>query len=92
MIMTAATLSLRLPPEIRKRLDHATEMTRRSRSQIVQIALERHLDDIAADAPVARTASRTARIRALAGAGARSGQRRTTEEIDAHIRWLRDND
>jgi predicted DNA-binding protein len=82
MIMTAATLSLRLPPEIRKRLDHATEMTRRSRSQIVQIALERHLDDIAADAPVARTASR----------GARSGQRRTTEEIDAHIRWLRDND
>lgn len=90
--MATTTLSLRIPQDMRERLDQATRKTRRSRSQIVQMALERHLDQVAAAEKIVASDSPTALIRSLAGAGASTSTFRSAEEIDAHIRWLRERD
>jgi RHH-type transcriptional regulator, rel operon repressor / antitoxin RelB len=89
--MASSNLSLRLPAELRAKLDEAARTSRRSRSQIVQMALEHHLDRNADESrPSAAEAVR--RIRAFAGAVVPASGRRTPEEIDAHIRWLRGDD
>jgi predicted DNA-binding protein len=90
--MTAAspTISLRLPQEARDRLDRATIKTRRSRSFLMQRALEKHLDDIERE-ETAAPMKRLSVVLGLAGAGASPSAQRSTEEIDAHIRWLRDH-
>jgi predicted DNA-binding protein len=89
--MASTTLSLRIPVEMRERLDRATLTTRRSRNQIVRMALEHHLDRIAGESRPS-SAEVVRRIRAFAGAGAPASGGRSAEEIDAHIRWLRGDD
>lgn len=68
-----------------QKLDEISQMSGRSRSSIVEEALERYLD---------RRASRETprNIMSFAGAGIHLSKRRTAEEIDAEIRWLRDDD
>ena len=87
-----STISLRLPKEARERLARAAARARRSRSYIIQRALELHLDEVAREeAPPARP-GRYGRLLAMEGAGIGSGGPRTKEEIDDYIRWLRDDD
>ena len=86
------TISLRLPKEARERLDRVAARARRSRSYIIQRALELHLDEVARkEAPPADT-GRYARLLGMQGAGIGPGGPRTKEDIDDYIRWLRDDD
>lgn len=89
--MASTTLSLRIPVEMRERLDRATVATRRSRNQIVRMALEQHLDRIAGGNRPS-TAEAVRRIRSFAGAGAPASGARSAAEIDAEMRWLRGDD
>jgi uncharacterized protein (DUF1778 family) len=86
------TFSLRLPKEARERLDRATQRTRRSRSFLVVEALDRYLDEIEREQRVERSPARFSRLMALEGVGRRADGPRTSEDIDAHIRWLRGDD
>jgi predicted DNA-binding protein len=88
---SSPTISLRLPRESRERLDRATAKTRRSRSFLMQRALERHLDEIEREETPAPVRRRQSTVLALAGAGVPQSGPRSPEEIDRHIRWLRDN-
>ena len=84
-------VSLRLPAAARERLDRAAAKTRRSRSYIMQRALEKHLEEIEredAPTPVKRP---LATVLSLGGAGVPTAGPRSASEIDAHIRWLREN-
>jgi hypothetical protein len=90
MMTGSPTISLRLPAEARKRLDRATVTTRRSRSFLMQRALERHLDEIEREEAVPN-GKRLSVILSLGGKGVTPNGGRSFEEIDAHIRWLRDN-
>jgi predicted transcriptional regulator len=86
------TFSIRLPQEQRESLETAIKLTRRSRSFIVKEALERHLPDIIREQSGEAPKRRLTHLLSLAGAGVRKDHVRTREEIDAHIRWLRDNE
>jgi metal-responsive CopG/Arc/MetJ family transcriptional regulator len=89
MSMPSPTISIRLPVAARERLDRATKLTRRSRSFLMQEALERHLADIVGEEGGERR--RLTTLLSLGGAGARPSQPRSAQEVDEHIRWLRDN-
>jgi predicted transcriptional regulator len=89
---SSPTLSLRLPNETRERLDRVAERSRRSRSYIIQRALELHLDDVAREEAPFRQAGFYSSLLKFAGAGARLNGGRSKEEIDADIRWLRGDD
>lgn len=91
MSALSSTISIRLPPAARNRLDSATVRTRRSRSFLMQKALERHLDEIEREEAQAPGKRRLATILSLGGAGVGDTGPRTQDEIDKHIRWLRDN-
>ena len=84
-------ISIRLPEAARRSLDRAAKLTRRSRSFLMQEALERHLAEIVGEQakPVAR--GRLTTLLSLGGAGAHSPTPRPARDVDAHIRWLRDN-
>jgi RHH-type transcriptional regulator, rel operon repressor / antitoxin RelB len=86
------TISLRLPKDARERLDRVATKSRRSRSYIIQEALERHLDEIEREELDEPKKGRLSTILNLAGAGTALNGPRSKEEIDAHIRWLRRND
>lgn len=85
------TISIRLPEAARRSLDRATKLTRRSRSFLMQEALERHLAEIVGEQARPAAKSRLTALLSLGGAGARSSATRSARDIDAHIRWLRDN-
>lgn len=94
--MPSRTISLRLDTDVLKRLDDVARRRRRSRSFVVAEAIARHVDPVpevtdeqAAGAP---SGGRYARLLALAGSGAPYSSFSSSEEIDAHIRWLRDDD
>jgi uncharacterized protein (DUF1778 family) len=85
------TISIRLPEETRARLDRAMKLTRRSRSFLMKGALERHLDEVLSDEAEMQTAEPLATLFSLEGKGVRASSLRSREEIDRHIRWLRDH-
>jgi len=85
------TISIRLPEAARRSLDRATKLTRRSRSFLMQEALERHLAEIVGEQARPAAKGRLKTLLSLGGAGAHSLAPRTASEVDAHIRWLRDN-
>ncbi len=87
----APTISIRLPDESRARLDAATKVTRRSRSYLMKEALDRYLGDLERDEIQAYAQAAKSGLLAFEGKGARAGNVRSREEIDSHIRWLRDN-
>ncbi len=84
----APTISIRLPDDARARLDAATRLTRRSRSYLMKEALDRYLGDLEREQKLGPAKSG---LLAFEGKGARAGRMRSPEEIDSHIRWLRDN-
>ena len=84
------TISIRLPSSARKSLDRAVKATRRSRSFLMKEALDRYLADIVRDEQSGNRQP-LGRLLGLAGAGAGPGKPRSAEEVDRHIRWLRDN-
>lgn len=87
--MPSPTLSVRLPEKTRERLDQAATSTRRSRSFLIQEALERHLNEIVTEQGGDARKSRLERLLALAGVGERLAGPQTAEEIDARIREFR---
>jgi metal-responsive CopG/Arc/MetJ family transcriptional regulator len=89
--VSSATISLRLSAAAREKLDKASIKTRRSRSYLIQRALERHLDEIASEEQEPQPASRFGTILGLAGAASARNGPRTSDDIDRHIQWLRDN-
>jgi uncharacterized protein (DUF1778 family) len=86
------TFSIRLPEEQRLSLERATKLTRRSRSFIVKEALERHLEDIIREQTDAAPKRRLTRLLSIAGNGTSSDHVRSGDEINDHIRWLRNDD
>jgi RHH-type transcriptional regulator, rel operon repressor / antitoxin RelB len=92
MSATAPTISIRLPEAQRQQLDRAAKQTRRSRSFLMQEALERHLADIVKEETVETRKRNLATLLSFAGAGAKGRKPRTAAEVDTHIRWLRDNE
>jgi predicted transcriptional regulator len=93
--MPSRTISLRLDPELLKRLDDAARRRRRSRSFVLTEAIARHLELVSAettDGTAHANPPRYARLMAMLGAGAPYSSFKTSEEIDAHIRGLRDDD
>jgi RHH-type transcriptional regulator, rel operon repressor / antitoxin RelB len=91
MTQSAPTISIRLPEASRKSLDKAAKVTRRSRSFLMKEALDRYLNEIVREES-ARKAKPLSNLLSMAGAGADFAQRRTGEEINAHVRWLRDDE
>jgi hypothetical protein len=92
MSASSPTISIRLPEAARLSLDNATRLTRRSRSFLMKEALERHLADIVQEQTGVGSKSRATTLLSFAGAGAKLGMTRSRDEIDAHIRWLRDDE
>jgi predicted DNA-binding protein len=86
------TFSIRLPEKDRASLELATKLTRRSRSFLVKEALERHLADILREQRAEVPNRRLTHLLSIGGAGVSKDHVRSREEIDAHIRWLRDNE
>ncbi len=87
----APTISIRLPDDSRARLDAATRLTNRSRSYLMKEALDRYLVDVVRQEEQITNTIAKSGLLALEGKGARVGKTRSREEIDSHIRWLRDN-
>ena len=81
-------VSLRLPQATRDKLDKAAAATRRSRSFLMQEALERHLDDLVREEAQGRP-RRLDTLLSLGGAGQREGAPRSAEDIQAYTNWLR---
>lgn len=89
---STSTISLRLPKEARERLDRVAEKSRRSRSYIMQRALELHLDSVAREEDQPERQGRYAKLLSMQGAAIGPGGPRTRQEIDDYINWLRDDD
>ncbi len=90
MPTSSPTISLRLPERARERLDRAAAATRRSRSFLMQRALEKHLEEIEREEMVGPV-RRLSTVLALGGAGSAGKTHRSADEIDQSIRWLREN-
>ena len=82
------TLSVRIPDDIRNRLDRATTITHQSRSFIVKKALDRYLDEVVQEQK-GKGQTRLEKLRALKGAGARLYGSLSAEEIDGDIHEFR---
>lgn len=91
MAVSSEIISLRLPKQMRNRLDQATLHTRRSRSYLMQRALEKYLDAIEREDALKNEQGPLETLLSLKGSGIGSSGPRTKDEIDGHIRWLRDN-
>lgn len=91
MSTSSPPISLRLPDALLESLDEASRATRRSRSFLMQEALARHLADIVREQSRETRPGRLAAVLALAGAGKAAVRPRSAEDVDSHIRWLRDN-
>ena len=80
-------LSIRIPDDMSRLLDRAAKCIRRSRSSIVQEALNRYLDGIVPDQHAVPT--RLERLRMLKGAGAQRYGALNSAQIAADIREFR---
>ena len=83
--MSSTMITARIPEALSEKLDDIARDSQRSRSWIVKEALEHYLTQ-KPEAPEYRD------IMSFAGAGVKFSKRRTTEEVDAEIRWLRGDD
>jgi predicted DNA-binding protein len=90
MSEAAPIISFRLPKQHLTRLDALSALTRRSRSFLVKDAVARYIDEVMPEGSTHEAPKRRlTRLLALAGSGASSDHVRSSEEIDAHMRWLR---
>ena len=91
MSTPSPTISIRLPKAARVSLDKASKLTRRSRSFLMQEALERHLAEIVGEQAQGTAKTNLANVLAMAGAGKNNLKPRSAKDVDEHVRWLRDN-
>jgi predicted transcriptional regulator len=86
LVMSSPTMiTARISEKLSHKLDEVARESRRSRSWVIKEALERYLSENAG------TPTRKG-LMSYAGAGIKLSRRRTAEEVDAEIRWLRDDD
>lgn len=83
MPQSSKNVTARLRQDLVAKLDRAAHDSRRSRSEIVKEALEVYLSS--AHRPPAG-------LMLYAGAGANLSTRRSMAQVDAEIRWLRDDE
>lgn len=82
-------ISLRLPQATREKLDRAATKLHRSRSFLMQEALERHLDAIIRE-DIPHTSKRHLdTLLSLGGAGKNPDAPRTDLEVQTYTNWLR---
>jgi hypothetical protein len=87
------TLSLRVPSELKTRLERASVRTHRSRAYLTIAALQKYLNDVEQDEAKTATASKYDIAKRYSGVGARLlGRGRSAAEIDAMIRDQRGDD
>ena len=86
------TISFNLPEETIEQLDQVAARSRLSPSLIIQQALARHFQESASEDHKAGQTAGYADLLRMEGAGIGPGGPRSKSEIDAHIRWLRDDD
>jgi RHH-type transcriptional regulator, rel operon repressor / antitoxin RelB len=91
MATPSPTISIRLPKMSRLSLDRAAKLTRRSRSFLMQEALDRHLAEIVGEQTQETSKKGLSNLLSLAGAGKNSLKPRSAKDVDEHVRWLRDN-
>jgi hypothetical protein len=81
------TLSLRVPSELKTRLERAAMRTHRSRAYLTIAALQKYLTDVERDEEKTGTPSKYDIAKRYSGVGAKLlGKGRSAAEIDAMIR------
>jgi hypothetical protein len=81
------TLSLRVPSELKSRLERASARTHRSRAYLTIAALQKYLNDVERNEVKAVTPSKYDIAKRYSGVGAKLlGKGRSAAEIDAMIR------
>ena len=89
----SVTLSLRVPNELKTRLEKVAARTQRSRAFVTIAALEKHLDDFEKNEVISPTPGvYDLALRYREAATKIIGKRRSAAEIDAMIREMRDDD
>jgi predicted DNA-binding protein len=89
-VSSSVTLSLRVPNELKTRLERASVRTHRSRAYLTIAALKKYLNDVEKDELKTTKPSRYALVERYRGIGAKMlGKGRTAIEIDATIRDIR---
>jgi predicted transcriptional regulator len=89
-VSSSVTLSLRVPNELKIRLEQASVRTHRSRAYLTIAALKKYLNDVEKDELKTTTPSKYELAERYRGIGAKMlGKGRTAIEIDAIIREIR---
>lgn len=89
-ISSSVTLSLRVPHEIKTRLERASVRTHRSRAYLTIAALKKYLNDVEKDEMKTIAPSQYALAERYKGIGAKMlGKGRSATEIDAIVRDIR---
>ncbi len=84
---SSATLSLRVPLELKTRLERASVRTQRSRAYLTIAALQKYLSDVEKDEAKTATLGKHEFAQRYSGIGAKLlGKGRSADEIDAMIR------
>jgi predicted transcriptional regulator len=86
------TITLRLPKDIRERLDKAATQTKRSRSDLIRQALEQQLGRILDEDYRREHRTKMERLLAMAGSGAKYSTYKSADEVIATIREFRGDD
>jgi len=90
MATSDATISMRVPSEVKERLEKAALRTHRSRSYITIAALKKYLPEIEQEELQSVPKSKLEIALSFKGAGQRAGSNpKTVEEIDASVREFR---
>jgi predicted DNA-binding protein len=86
----SVTLSLRVPSELKSRLERASVRTHRSRAYLTIAALQKYLGDVERDEVKSAAPNKYEIAKRFRGAGAELlGKGRSAAEIDAMVRDLR---
>ena len=89
-IHSDVTLSLRVPSELKSRLERASARTHRSRAYLTIAALQKYLNEVERDEVKSATPSKYDIAKRFSGTGPKLlGKGRSASEIDAMIRDLR---
>ena len=90
MATSDATISMRMPSEVKKRLEKAARRTHRSRSYLTIEALRKYLPEIEQEELQTAPKNKLEIALSFKGAGKRAGVKpRTGKDIDASVREFR---
>jgi predicted transcriptional regulator len=89
-VSSSTTLSLRIPNELKNRLERVSMRTHRSRAYLTIAALQKYLNEVEKEEVKTATPSKYELAKRYGGIGAKMlGKGRSAQEIDAMIRDLR---